>query len=253
MTPSRQTIFQLKNINDGPVSSDYLTARKMVADRGGLPSLAFYGKCLSEGICQAGTGRAWASEVIAHPPPQCRFRKEDMKDPVTGWVLPACYIPDEAVGKARIALLVSPKSIEEMRGRTVVHAESARIIAPPKFGKLDRKTGMPKESGDTTGDRGYLLRHQISIIEKEGGDASALERLKNELLALYNGVLVSFRDITSQIVRPIGVEIGIGNLPSSLHVGSGLPSKKRAVTYSGTGDVPFLPAEDRGELYACTP
>ncbi len=133
--------------------ADYLSARRIVAERGmKLPSNVLHDDYLVR------TGRwegvkeiypAWASEILVHPEKGGKFKKgKDVVDSETGWIVPAKYIPKEVMGKKRVGLLLVPGDIEE-NGKVVIHPAGEPVILVPfiqkngECGKVDNATRVP--------------------------------------------------------------------------------------------------------------
>ncbi len=92
---------------------------------------------------------AWALEILAYPEKNGAFAKgKDIIDSETGWVIPARYVPGEAVGKKGTGLLVVPGEIEE-DGRVVIHPAEVPAIVRPFIqesgygGAVDEATRLP--------------------------------------------------------------------------------------------------------------
>lgn len=87
-------------------------------------------------------------EILAHPQENGIFKKGiDVIDSKTGWTLPAKCVPEEAVDRKGVGLLLVPGDIEN-NGKVVIHPEKVVILAPflqesHEGGKVDEATRMP--------------------------------------------------------------------------------------------------------------
>ena len=71
----------------------------------------------------------WADELLAHPAKDGVFQQgKDVKDSLTGWILPASYVPKEAAGRKGVGLFVVPEDVREEGGKVVVHAQSVVVL-----------------------------------------------------------------------------------------------------------------------------
>ena len=132
----------------------YLAARRATKSRGGLPSNARHDECLVRTVewrQLGGLYPAWTKEVVVHPEKGGQFKKwKDVVDSETGWVLPAKYIPEEAIGRKGVGLFIDPDDVREENGRIVVHPKPNSIVVLRNFiqrsghgGKVDEDTRMP--------------------------------------------------------------------------------------------------------------
>lgn len=142
--------------------ADWLTARRMVADRGGLPSNVAHDDTLVysgfwEALKKIGYYGAWAREVVVYPGPDGVFVKgQDVVDAVTDWKgrywkLHAKDVPKEAIGKIGAVLVVDPgasiENAEETDNEVIIHPVKVTV----KFGfpqrggwnKVDKETRLP--------------------------------------------------------------------------------------------------------------
>lgn len=138
--------------------ADYLEARKLTSDKGGLPSNVLHDDYL------VGTDKwkdvqkaypSWAREILVYPPKDGKFDGKDVVDSNKDghgrkWILPASYVPKEAVGKERVGLFINPQEVKEEKGRVVVYPQSVVILHPfiqqsCNGGKVDENTRIPLE------------------------------------------------------------------------------------------------------------
>ncbi|MEW5996044.1 MAG: hypothetical protein AB1657_00405 [Candidatus Micrarchaeota archaeon] len=71
----------------------------------------------------------WADELLARPEKGRVFQSgKDVKDALTGMILPASYVPKEAVGREGVGLFVVPEDVREERGKVIVHAQSVIVL-----------------------------------------------------------------------------------------------------------------------------
>jgi len=108
------------------INVPYLQARKMVAKRGmKLPSYP-----LIDAYARRPRGYdLWADELLAHPPLDWVFQSgKDVKDSITGWILPASYVPKEALGRWGVGLFIVPEDVREEGGKVIVHAQSVVVL-----------------------------------------------------------------------------------------------------------------------------
>jgi hypothetical protein len=100
--------------------------------------------------------RIWARELLIHPEEDGQFKKgEDVFDSQKDkkgriWILPADQVPEEAIGRKRVGLLIDPEDVSEGNGRVVVHPRSSVLLdrfiqEPGKDGKVNEQTRMPQE------------------------------------------------------------------------------------------------------------
>ncbi|MFN7990899.1 MAG: hypothetical protein U0R44_01945 [Candidatus Micrarchaeia archaeon] len=132
--------------------ADYITARKLVAERGlKLPSNVLHDDYLaSEGWKSFGSlYPAWARELLVYPEAGGHFRLGlDVEDAESRWVLPSEYVPAKALSKPGVGLLVDPGEIVHESGMIVVHPVSVTLIEPfiqvnGGSGRMDPATGIP--------------------------------------------------------------------------------------------------------------
>ncbi|HNT60456.1 MAG TPA: hypothetical protein PKJ97_00580, partial [Candidatus Bilamarchaeaceae archaeon] len=53
---------------------------------------------------------------------------KDVKDALTGMILPASHVPKEAVGRKGVGLFVVPEDVGEENGKVIVHAQSVIVL-----------------------------------------------------------------------------------------------------------------------------
>jgi hypothetical protein len=150
-------------------NAGYLEARRLAAERGTkLPSNVLHDDYLVR------TGRwkkvreiypAWALEIIVHPEKDGSFEKgKDVVDSEIGWIVPAKYVPEEAVGRKGVGLLLVPGDIEE-KDKVVIHPAGEPVILTPFIqengdgGKVDEATRVPLAISKE-------LFEQLSVNEK---------------------------------------------------------------------------------------
>ena len=104
----------------------YLDARKAVAERKmRLPPHPL----LDAYVQKNGVYVFWADELLVHPEKGGVFQSgKDVQDSLTGWILPASYMPKEAVGRKEVGLYVVPEDVGEERGKVIVHAQSVIVL-----------------------------------------------------------------------------------------------------------------------------
>ena len=104
----------------------YLDARKAVAERKmRLPPHPL----LDAYVQKNGVYGFWADELLVHPEKGGVFQSgKDVQDSLTGWILPASYMPKEAVGRKEVGLYVVPEDVGEERGKVIVHAQSVIVL-----------------------------------------------------------------------------------------------------------------------------
>lgn len=104
----------------------YLEARKAVAERKMRlpphPPLDSY-------VQRNRVYGLWADELLAHPAKDGVFQSgKDVVDALTGMILPASYVPKEAVGRNGVGLFVVPEDVREEHGKVIVHAQSVIVL-----------------------------------------------------------------------------------------------------------------------------
>jgi len=114
--------------------ADYLGARKVAAGRKmKLPPHPL----LDAYVQQNRVYGFWADELLAHPEKNGVFQGgKDVKDALTGMVLPASYVPKEALGRKGVGLFVVPEDVMEEGSNVIVHAQSVMVL-----------DGLAQESG----------------------------------------------------------------------------------------------------------
>ena len=155
----------------------YVDAFFATKDKGGLPTNALHDDTLqSDTLLEhikktlgLGSGYsfygAWAREIIAYPEKNGVFAKGDIKDHAYNWVLPAKYVPESAIGKKGIALVITPKNLIIANGKTTVIPQGNVIMQSfPQTDGLydyDRRTRIPidaAQKGEGYWDARYLYR-----------------------------------------------------------------------------------------------
>lgn len=104
----------------------YLDARKAVAER----KMRLPPHPLLDAYVQRNRVYGfWADELLAHPVKDGVFQSgKDVVDALTGMILPASYVPKEAVGRKGVALVVVPEDVREERGKVIAHAQSVIVL-----------------------------------------------------------------------------------------------------------------------------
>lgn len=104
----------------------YLDARKAVAKKGmRLPPHPL----LDAYVRRNRVYGFWADELLAHPEKGSVFQSgKDVKDALTGMILPASYVPKEAVGREGVGLYIVPENVGEEKGKVIVHAQSVIVL-----------------------------------------------------------------------------------------------------------------------------
>ncbi|MFH0738067.1 MAG: hypothetical protein V1827_05285 [Candidatus Micrarchaeota archaeon] len=150
-------------------TAGYLEARRLAAKKGmKLPSNVLHDDYLVRTDRWKEVGEiypAWALEILVHPENGGKFKKgKDVVDSETGWTVPAKYVPEEAVGRKGVGLLLVPGNIQE-KGKVVVHPKGKPVILTPfiqetgECGKVDEATRVPLAVPPE-------LAHQLSEYEK---------------------------------------------------------------------------------------
>ena len=148
----------------------YLEARRLTEDKGGLPSHVLHDDYLLR------TGRwrevqevypAWAREILVYPRIKWQFEKGDIVDSETGWILPATYVPKEAIGKKKAGLFVDPEEITDEKGKVVVHPRSIVVLngfiqQTSAYGEADEETRIPLEVKSEL--RGELSEKRVRLF-----------------------------------------------------------------------------------------
>ncbi|HVA82907.1 MAG TPA: hypothetical protein VNF06_01960 [Candidatus Aquilonibacter sp.] len=149
-----QTLKQKQIIIPLNKDATYLGAYKLVG--GNLPSNVLHDKYLVETnewkqLSKEGYYEAWAKEIIVYPAMNKKFQKG--KDVVDGnWIFDKESMPQEAVGKDRVALFIKEPIIKEDGGKVIISAKQEEIVVLQNFlqkdgwGKVDEATRMPFES-----------------------------------------------------------------------------------------------------------
>jgi hypothetical protein len=148
----------------------WLDARKMVEDRGGLPSHVLYDHYLTaQDLVARKKIYAWEDmsycafhtrEILAYPAKGKTFQKG--KDLVgrsqdnngRSWILPASCVPERAFGQDKVSLFIDPEQVEVTNKNVVILAkpDSVVILAPfiqkDGLGAVDEQTRIPLEASD---------------------------------------------------------------------------------------------------------
>ncbi len=144
----------------------WLEARERTAIKGGLPSLRLLEFSLLNLVLGSDNWReqerrvlskalypAWSSEVLVYPARDRQLEKG--ADVVDGsadkpWVLPYSSIPQDAIGRKGIAIIVKPQHVEITAHRVIVVAdpETATVVTSfpqrsGQYGDIDWSTGIP--------------------------------------------------------------------------------------------------------------
>lgn len=78
----------------------------------------------------------WVREFLVYPEQNGVFFKgrdivdRDTYHPMVAWVLPARYIPEEAIGRHKVGLFVDPKEFESDADKIVLHPSSVTVLYP---------------------------------------------------------------------------------------------------------------------------
>jgi len=156
MNGVKEKIVLLYKTHEG---KGYLDARKETKGIGGLPSNVLHDDCLVKGRgYESGLYPAWAREILVYPEKGGRFKKgEDVVDSQKDekgrkWILPASYVPPEAIGVEKVGLFVDPKDVVEENGKIVVHPKPNSVVILYPFiqesdssGRVDEETRIPLE------------------------------------------------------------------------------------------------------------
>ena len=169
---------------DGKVIiADWLKARDLVKDKGGLPSNVLHDDVFIysdawKSLCEQNYYSAWAREVLIYPKQDVRFKKGedvvDMDNDGVGrkWIFPASQIPEETIGKENVALFVDPQEVEVDNKRVVILANPKSITIiytfPQKsgWGVADPKTRIPLDK-PTEG----IPEHELRYLKRINGNA----------------------------------------------------------------------------------
>jgi hypothetical protein len=153
---NQKRIVPLMDDNGRVKLADYLEARKLTRGKGGLPSNVLHDDYLVRSDKWKGVQKvypAWAREILVYPEKDGLFSGRDVVDSNKDgkgrrWILPASYIPKEAVGKEGVGLFINPQEVKEEKGRVVVYPRSVIILHPfiqqsCGGGKVDDNTRIP--------------------------------------------------------------------------------------------------------------
>gem|GEM_PF-1925168 len=124
----------------------YLEARRAVAEKGmRLPPYPLLDRYVQKNKDE-NRGGVYADELLAWPEKDGVFRKgKDVKDPSSGWILPASYVPEEAVDWEGAGLFIVPEDVGGERGKMVVHAKSIIVLDGMIQTSNDWVNGEPHE------------------------------------------------------------------------------------------------------------
>lgn len=154
---TRQVIIPLTR------TANYLTARELVRDKGGLPSNVLHDDILvysKKKFEDSMYWTAWTREILVYPKAGGKFEKgKDVVDSsrdgflTRQWVFPASCIPEVAIGKEKVGLFVDPQRIEVKGGRVEILADLKSVIVLSPFiqtsgqvGLVDERTRVPLEA-----------------------------------------------------------------------------------------------------------
>ena len=156
MSQVQKKMVVLYSESDG---KSYLEARRATKKRGGLPSNVLHDDYLVRTDRWReikGLRFAWAREVLVYPDMGEKFKKgKDVVDSYEDergrkWILPASYIPEEAIGREKVGLFVDPEDVKEERGKVVVHPKPNSVVVLHPFiqeagmgGRVDENTRIP--------------------------------------------------------------------------------------------------------------
>jgi hypothetical protein len=172
-------ILPLVDSKGQALTASWLNARKLAAGYGGLPSIFLLNKDPGgpggSGDC---TGQNfWSRQVLVHPARGCAFTNANVVEDhgSTGqWVLPAKYIPEQAIGKQNLALLIVPATVrtEEYPGPTADFTYERRILHPKSVRVLNNGNLAGGEvvwnlSGLGRGDAGKTLQITSRIFDRD--------------------------------------------------------------------------------------
>jgi hypothetical protein len=139
-----------------PKKSDYISATERARGRGAmLASNVLHDDYLTSSDPKRSLAKAypaWAREILAYEGSSEFFQKgRDIVDHETGWVLPACYVPQEIFSRSSVrakglddrgpstiravtskdfpvGLFIDPEEVEAKGGRSIIHPLSMAII-----------------------------------------------------------------------------------------------------------------------------
>ena len=155
--PGKHKIVLLLDESECATRADWLKARDLVKDKGGLPSNVLHDDVLIypntlKSFKEQGYYPAWAKEVLIYPECDVKFKKgKDLSIYCASrnWIFPASQIPEETIGKENVALFVDPQEVEVDNKRVVILANPKSITIiytfPQKsgWGVADPKTRIP--------------------------------------------------------------------------------------------------------------
>ncbi len=133
----------------------YLEAAKLVAAQGlRLPSNVLHDDYLVgsdkwKKLDKKGYYGAWVREIIAYPEIDGTFVVgRDIVDSETTWIVPANYIPAEAIGVKGVGLFIDPAEVKKENGKMVVIPKTVIVLngiiqESGAGGKVDRETRVP--------------------------------------------------------------------------------------------------------------
>lgn len=143
-------------------------------------------------------GYVWTKTLYGHPPKNGVFVKgQDLVsvvhyEPGKRLVLPARYIPDEAIGIEGAALVILPKDLEMNEDRITVIPKSIKVIKnavrSSGAGKIDRESGVPISI--PSGESPPISQQRRLFIDEGNYDLAPVARYnygheKGDVVALY--------------------------------------------------------------------
>ena len=151
----------------------------------------------------------WAREILVYPEIRGKFEKgKDVVDSKKDerrrkWILPASYVPEEAIGREKVGLFVDPEDVREEGGNVIVHPKSIVVLSnfsqpPVESGKVDEVTRIPlvvnsdlmgRKTKDTI--YGFPRRTRFSCLSDE--ERSWFR--KGEVRELYRKIGVGVRPL----------------------------------------------------------
>jgi hypothetical protein len=175
MSTAQANVTQEKRQIIVPTTSKagWLDARELVRTQGGLPSNKLHDRYLVETDDWKQIKSlypAWAREVLVYPEKNGKFQKgKDVVDSSTDgagrqWIIPASFIPEQAIGVKGIGLFVDPENVEVDDKKVVITSKSIIVLTPfmqvDGWGKMDEATRVPlalQQDSDDSNNR-YLWR-----------------------------------------------------------------------------------------------
>jgi hypothetical protein len=137
--------------------ADYLRARELTKNKGGLPPNVLHDYYLVKTDKWESMKRnlypAWAREILAYPEYDGKFKKGkdviDSRKDYKGrrWVLPASYVPEEAIEREKVGLFIDPEDVVVEGDNVIVHPKTIVVLHPLGSGIMDPETAVPLEMG----------------------------------------------------------------------------------------------------------